>query len=1037
MFEIFKHRKSNEKQFFDYYEKENDFRRLSILYGIPAIILSPIFCFFSIGTKIPTEYVVISFSFIVSYPIYIFICWIIKSLRSKLFYFFVGHLFIVTIYAFNILIASDFEIIHFIFFYTFTVVLTQIIQRLYATVLFFILVSVLLIYGVSKVESNDLSTSIILLIFFIYISTTLIALVVRHRLINNIQGYSDYLKKVLNKPGSGFLLYKFKNSEMEIIDYNEKINFFFQISNTDHNARKENFTRLFTDEEKNTLENLNFEDVFRKQVEKKLDGKIITLELKIVLLLLKTGKHWLCRIEDVTDDVAFQVELSNREKKYRNLYYKNQAGVFTLNFNSQLIDCNDAFHQIFENQFSINDFFFSSEDIQSWNFILKHLHENEFLRNEKFVFQLQTGKSKTLIFNWYIDKVNANIEGTVIDITQVENASKAIQQSEEKFRVIYEESNDAIFLLKDMKIIDTNRKGLHLFGSPSFDLIGTSIFQLSADLSEERKVQFDRILKELDLSKSIRFSWFFKGINDVIESEVAMIEMMIDNEVMYQCVIRDVTLKNRNIRALETNEKNYLAILQNIPEGFLIFNKEKTFYANPEFFKLFPYQTKEEIDISELFSGRDQELFDAIYEQHIQDRLIKEQQLTIFQNNQTIINVDVTLVKTIFGQHDATLIIIKDISVQNKLSKEILRAEIAEETNKRLKEEINERIRTEKLLQDQYLRSKAILDSSSNTLLFIFDVDLNISSFNKHSDNYLFQLTGLHLEVNKYFGDIFNKLFDEKQIRYFHQVLLSVKNGGSERLEIMFDSNGLDRWLELFINPIFDTDGKVYEISMVAHDITLKKSNESALVSSVQEKEILLKEIHHRVKNNLQIISSILNLQSSFVTDEKILEILQDSRNRIRSMAMIHESLYKTTNFSSINFTEYIYNISSNLLATYRINEEHVSFKTELDQVELTLDQAIPSGLLVNELITNAIKYAFPDNKINGVISVRLKEEDNLVSIYVEDNGIGLPDNFDIENLESLGLQLVVSLTEQLNGTLTILEGTGTKFLITFVKANN
>jgi two-component sensor histidine kinase len=151
-------------------------------------------------------------------------------------------------------------------------------------------------------------------------------------------------------------------------------------------------------------------------------------------------------------------------------------------------------------------------------------------------------------------------------------------------------------------------------------------------------------------------------------------------------------------------------------------------------------------------------------------------------------------------------------------------------------------------------------------------------------------------------------------------------------------------------------------------------------------------------------------------------------------MAMIHESLYRTTNFSSINFSNYIQNISSNLLASFRSNEELISFSTDLSSVDLILDQAIPCGLMVNELITNTIKYAFPDNR-KGEIKIKLEEIENVIHLIVEDNGIGLPEDFNIENLESLGLQLVVSLTEQLNGNIEIFKSNGTKFLITFEKA--
>jgi two-component sensor histidine kinase len=232
------------------------------------------------------------------------------------------------------------------------------------------------------------------------------------------------------------------------------------------------------------------------------------------------------------------------------------------------------------------------------------------------------------------------------------------------------------------------------------------------------------------------------------------------------------------------------------------------------------------------------------------------------------------------------------------------------------------------------------------------------------------------------------------------------------------------------MSPIFDTKGIVSEVSLVAHDSSEKKKASINIIESLKEKEVLLKEIHHRVKNNLQVISSILNLQSSFVTDEHTLEILQESRNRIRSMAIIHENLYRTEDFSSINFSNYLENLTTNLIASYRINEE-IELKTNLNNVDLVLDQAIPCGLLVNELITNALKYAWKNGE-KGVISINLFEEAGKVNLEVFDDGVGLPLDYSQIKTETLGLQLVETLIEQLDGEIKVENENGTKYFIKF-----
>jgi two-component sensor histidine kinase len=221
------------------------------------------------------------------------------------------------------------------------------------------------------------------------------------------------------------------------------------------------------------------------------------------------------------------------------------------------------------------------------------------------------------------------------------------------------------------------------------------------------------------------------------------------------------------------------------------------------------------------------------------------------------------------------------------------------------------------------------------------------------------------------------------------------------------------------------------EVIVVIRNKTEEVENENKLIESVKEKEILLKEVHHRVKNNLQIINSILNLQSSYLTDPKILEIITESQNRIRSMSYIHESLYQTKNFSSINFKDYIDNLITNLVYSYRVGS-NVIINKDIQDIDLPLDYAIPCGLILNELVTNALKYAYPNNK-KGMVNISiLKNNENLIEMYIADNGIGLPKDFSIESTETLGLSLVHTLVDQIDGKLSVKNEVGTKFLIIF-----
>ncbi|MBF2066391.1 MAG: PAS domain S-box protein [Calothrix sp. C42_A2020_038] len=231
-----------------------------------------------------------------------------------------------------------------------------------------------------------------------------------------------------------------------------------------------------------------------------------------------------------------------------------------------------------------------------------------------------------------------------------------------------------------------------------------------------------------------------------------------------------------------------------------------------------------------------------------------------------------------------------------------------------------------------------------------------------------------------------------------------------------------------------DITDKVCFLAGSNTDITISKYTETRLKASLKEKEVLLKEIHHRVKNNLQVISSLLRLQAGYVQDEEALEILRDSQNRVRAMAMIHESLYQSTDLGKIKFSEYVQNLSQNLVRGYALNS-NIQINLKIDPIQLRIDTAIPCGLIINELVSNAIKHAFVG--IDGIIYIDFLDLGNSkYSLSVSDNGVGIPDDIDTRRSQSLGLQLVWSLVEQLEGSIIFNNKLGTSFTITFVEQN-
>jgi len=227
-------------------------------------------------------------------------------------------------------------------------------------------------------------------------------------------------------------------------------------------------------------------------------------------------------------------------------------------------------------------------------------------------------------------------------------------------------------------------------------------------------------------------------------------------------------------------------------------------------------------------------------------------------------------------------------------------------------------------------------------------------------------------------------------------------------------------------------NARLYEAAQ--REITERKRAEEQIKASLKEKEVLLKEIHHRVKNNLQAISSLLYLQSKNIVDERTLEMFQDGRNRVRSMALVHERLYQSGDLARVDFAEYTQSLANSLFRSYGVNSNIIKLKINVDGVFLGIDTAIPCGLIINELVSNSLKHAFPNGR-EGEIRIELcSDNDGQFTLMVSDNGVGFPENLDFRNTKSLGLQLVNTLVAQLEGTVELDRSGETAFRITFTE---
>ncbi|MBM4445456.1 MAG: HAMP domain-containing protein [Chloroflexi bacterium] len=267
-----------------------------------------------------------------------------------------------------------------------------------------------------------------------------------------------------------------------------------------------------------------------------------------------------------------------------------------------------------------------------------------------------------------------------------------------------------------------------------------------------------------------------------------------------------------------------------------------------------------------------------------------------------------------------------------------------------------------------------------------------------------------------------------------------------EMLSIEVEQRGLPHVLraletgetQVFEFPLtFDHTATNYEarVAISGRDealIMVRNITERREVEDARKKEVLLKEIHHRVKNNLQVISSLLYLQSKRVDDQRLMEMFNESSNRIKSMSLIHQKLYQSQNAATVDFAEYIRDLTDALFTSYGVRRDMVRLTQQIDGIILNVDTAIPCGLIVNELVSNSLKYAFPDGKQGQIVVTMRKDGGGRFTLVVSDTGIGLPRDFDHRESPSLGLKLVHSLVEQLGGTIEVYRQGGTEFRITF-----
>jgi PAS domain S-box-containing protein len=334
----------------------------------------------------------------------------------------------------------------------------------------------------------------------------------------------------------------------------------------------------------------------------------------------------------------------------------------------------------------------------------------------------------------------------------------------------------------------------------------------------------------------------------------------------------------------------------------------------------------------------------------------------------------------------------------------------------------------EQVLKDQLLGR--ILEAADDAIISV-DHGQRVILFNKGAE----KIFGW--SAREVMGQSLDLLLPKDKARVHRQHIREFGESGTEARKMAERGeiagrrkNGENFPAEASISQVDGGGSKIFTV--ILRDITNRKAAEEKINASLREKEVLLKEIHHRVKNNLQVVSSLLNLQSRGIGDEETRRFFKESQHRVHSMALIHEQLYESEDLSRIDFPSYVGQLVAYLFRSYGVSLSRISLKTRIEELHFEVDVAVPCGLIINELVTNSLKYAFPEGR-QGEIRVEFKKgPGDRIIMTVGDDGVGFPAGVSLLTTRTLGLRLVRSLAQQLGGHAELKSRSGTQVKIQF-----
>ncbi|MBN1948678.1 MAG: PAS domain S-box protein, partial [Candidatus Cloacimonetes bacterium] len=589
------------------------------------------------------------------------------------------------------------------------------------------------------------------------------------------------------------------------------------------------------------------------------------------------------------------------------------------------------------------------------------------------------------------------------DISLRKEAEKALQDSEKRYRQLFEAANVGIGISdEDGTIHDANQALCDMLGYRKDQLLNLRSGILY-HVPEDRNRIISAIREQgyiLNYHTQMK-----RKTGEIIWVNMSIQPIEIHGANFLLSMMTDITLLKHAENAIRESEKKLNNIISHSHEMYYIHNTEHVLtYVSPQSMELFGYTEKEMMirwtnlttdnPINELGFEATQRAIDSGIRQPPYLLELKHK-----NGSRLWVEIDESPLK------DENEIVIGMVGALRDISREYL---------------------ARQALQESEEKYRTLFENAGQSIGY-YSPEGRVISLNKVACDYL------KGSSQEYIGRTPAEIFGEELGRkYETRIRKALKHDKTNHYEDHIMMPGGDRWFLSCYSGIRNAEGRMIGVQIISSDITDRKQAENKISSNLQEKEVMLQEIHHRVKNNLNIIVSLLHLQQSRITTQAQLETaFDDSINRIRSMALVHEKLYGSSELSVINFKEYIQEMVKDLLTAYNM-EKTIQLDLQLTDVLLTINYAIPCGLILQELISNACKHAFCGLESALLTIILHKDSSDQIVLSVADNGKGLPADLDIHHTTSLGLQLVDILVRQMKGNLEIRCEQGTAFLITF-----